>query len=333
MTVPSTMNHTTISEPGGPDVLVPDTGPVPKAAKGEVLIKVAAAGVNRPDVMQREGNYNPPPGASLIPGLEVAGEVVAAADGVKGYKVGDKVCALVSGGGYAEYCNAPVPQVLPVPKGLSMVEAAGVPENYFTVWTNVFERGGLEKGETILIHGGSSGIGTTAIQLAHHFGATVLATAGSDAKCEACLGLGADHAINYRESDFVERVGEVTGGNGVNLILDMVGGEYIQKNISCLALEGRIVQIAFLQSPVNEINMMPVMIKRLTITGSTLRPRTVEQKGAIAKELRKHVWPLLEGGAAKVLVHKTFPLAEANEAHRMMESSAHIGKIILDLEG
>ncbi|MEK9668566.1 MAG: NAD(P)H-quinone oxidoreductase [Deltaproteobacteria bacterium] len=294
-------------------------------------MKVKAAGINRPDVMQRQGNYNPPPGASQIPGLEVAGEVVLVADDVTEYKVGDKVCALVSGGGYAEYCNAPVPQVLPIPAGLSMIEAAGVPENYFTVWTNVFQRGGLQNGETILIHGGSSGIGTTAIQLAHLHGAKVIITAGSEEKCRACLELGADHAINYREADFVNQVQEITSGIGVELILDMVGGDYIQKNISCLALEGRLVQIAFLKPAINEINLAPMMINRLTITGSTLRPRTVEQKGAIASELREHVWPLFQQGKLKVLVHQTFPLAKANEAHRLMEASTHIGKIILDL--
>ncbi|CAI8384390.1 MAG: Phthiocerol/phenolphthiocerol synthesis polyketide synthase type I PpsC [SAR116 cluster bacterium MED-G04] len=330
MSIPTMMKHTTIREPGDPDVLIPDQGPVPAVGAGEVLIRVEAAGVNRPDVMQREGNYNPPPGASLIPGLEVAGEIVAMDDSVTGFSIGDKVCALVSGGGYAEYCNAPAPQVLPVPDGLTMIEAAGVPENYFTVWTNVFERGGLKQGETILIHGGSSGIGTTAIQLAHLFGATVITTAGSDEKCQACLNLGADHAINYRDQDFAEQVKKITAGDGVNLILDMVGGDYIQKNISCLALEGRLVQIAFLQPPVNEINMMPVMINRLTITGSTLRPRTIKQKGAIADQLRQQVWPLFTAGKLKILVHETFALEDANEAHRMMESSVHIGKLILD---
>ena len=330
MSIPTIMNHITIREPGDPDVLILDQGSVPTFGAGEVLIKVEAAGVNRPDVMQREGTYNPPPGASLIPGLEVAGKIIAMGDSVTGFSVGEKVCALVSGGGYAEYCNAPAPQVLPVPDGLSIIEAAGVPENYFTVWTNVFERGGLKKGETILIHGGSSGIGTTAIQLAHIFGSTVITTAGSDEKCQACLNLGADHAINYREDDFVEQIKKITAGEGVNLILDMVGGDYIQKNISCLALEGRLVQIAFLQPPVNEINMMPVMINRLTVTGSTLRPRTIEQKGAIADQLRQQVWPLFTAGKLKIKVHETFALKNANDAHRMMESSAHIGKLILD---
>jgi len=305
MQLPKVMNHISIREPGDPDVLESDTGQVPEIEDNEVLIKVAAAGINRPDVMQRQGNYNPPPGASQIPGLEVAGEVVAVASGVTEYKVGDKVCALVSGGGYAEYCNAPVPQV--------------------------FERGGLQSGETILIHGGSSGIGTTAIQLAHLHRANVITTAGSAEKCQACLDLNAKHAINYREQDFVDQIKEITSGKGVELILDMVGGDYIQKNISCLALEGRLVQIAFLKPAVNEINLAPMMINRLTITGSTLRPRTVQQKGAIANELRQHVWPLFEEGKLKVLVHQTFPMSKANDAHRLMEKSTHIGKIILDL--
>ena len=331
MTVPKIMNQVSIREPGEPDVLFADTGKVPEVGAGEVLIKVEAAGINRPDVMQRQGNYNPPPGASQIPGLEVAGKVILVAADVTEYKVGDKVCALVSGGGYAEYCNAPVPQVLPIPEGLSMIEGAGVPENYFTVWTNVFQKGGLQKGETILIHGGSSGIGTTAIQLAHLHGAKVITTAGSEEKCRACLELGADHAINYREADFVNQVQEITSGKGVELILDMVGGDYIQKNITCLALEGRLVQIAFLKPAINEINLAPMMINRLTITGSTLRPRTVEQKGAIASELRENVWPLFHQGKLQVLVHQTFSLEKANEAHRLMEASTHIGKIILDL--
>ena len=325
------MNQVTIRESGDPDVLVADTGKVPEVGAGEVLIKVEAAGINRPDVMQRQGIYNPPPGASQIPGLEVAGEISLVSHGVTKYKVGDKVCALVSGGGYAEYCKAPVPQVLPIPEGLSMIEAAGVPENYFTVWTNVFQRGGLQEGETILIHGGSSGIGTTAIQLAHLHGANVITTAGSEEKCKACLQLGADHAINYRETNFVNQVQEITSGKGVELILDMVGGDYIQKNISCLALEGRLVQIAFLKPAVNEINLAPMMINRLTITGSTLRPRTVEQKGEIASELRKSVWPMFQKGQLKVVVHQTFPLEKANEAHRLMEASTHIGKIILQV--
>ena len=331
MKFPKMMNQVTIRESGDPDVLVADTGKVPEVGAGEVLIKVEAAGINRPDVMQRQGNYNPPPGASQIPGLEVAGEINLVSHGVTKYKVGDKVCALVSGGGYAEYCNAPVPQVLPIPEGLSMIEAAGVPENYFTVWTNVFQRGGLQEGETILIHGGSSGIGTTAIQLAHLHGANVITTAGSEEKCKACLQLGADHAINYRETNFVNQVQEITSGKGVELILDMVGGDYIQKNISCLALEGRLVQIAFLKPAVNEINLAPMMINRLTITGSTLRPRTVEQKGEIASELRKRVWPMFQKGQLKVVVHQTFPLEKANEAHRLMEASTHIGKIILQV--
>lgn len=332
MTVSDKMKHIAIREPGVADVLVVDTGPIPQPANGEVLIRVAAGGVNRPDVLQREGKYNPPPGASLIPGLEVAGQIIACGKDVGENNVGKKVCALVSGGGYAEYCNAPMPQVLPVPEGLSMVEAAGVPETFFTVWTNVFERGNLQPGETILVHGGSSGIGTTAIQLAHLFGATVITTAGSAEKCRACLDLGADHSIQYREQDFVEKVNTITDGKGVDVILDMVGGDYIQKNISCLAVEGRLVQIAFLQSPVNKINLMPLLPKRLTITGSTLRPRTVQQKGAIARQLREKVWPLFEQGRLKVPVHATFPLEKASDAHRVMEASTHIGKLILTME-
>lgn len=332
MSVPSMMKQISIREPGGADVLVPDSGPVPQPAPGEVLIKVAAAGVNRPDVMQREGNYNPPPGASPVPGLEVAGEIVAVGKGGREQLVGDRVCALVSGGGYAEYCSAPVPQLLPIPEGLSMVEAAGVPETHFTVWTNVFERGGLQKGETALIHGGSSGIGTTAIQLSHLFGARVVTTAGSAEKCSACLALGADHAINYRTQDFVEEVKTITDGKGVDVVLDMVGGDYIQRNISCLAVEGRLVQIAFLKSPVSELNLIQLLLKRLTITGSTLRPRTIKQKGAIARQLLERVWPLFEEGRLKVPVHATFPLEKAGEAHRLMESSTHIGKLILDVK-
>lgn len=329
MSVPKTMRHVSIREAGGPDVLVLDSGPVPRAGPGEMLIRVEAAGVNRPDVMQREGKYNPPPGASPIPGLEVAGEVAALGDGVRGHAIGDRVCALVAGGGYAEYCSAPAPQVLPVPEGLSMVEAAGVPETFFTVWTNVFERGRLQEGETILIHGGSSGIGTTAIQLARLFGAGAIATAGSAEKCRACLDLGAGHAVNYRERDFVQAVEDITAGRGVDVILDMVGGDYVQRNISCLAPEGRLVQISFLQSPLCELNLAPLTARRLTLTGSTLRPRTVEQKGAIAGQLREKVWPLFAAGRLRVPVHARFPLERASEAHRLMESSVHIGKIIL----
>jgi len=327
--IPGEMSFIDMTSPGAPDVLVPAKGPVPRPQPGEVLVRVAAAGVNRPDVIQRQGNYPPPPGASPILGLEIAGTVVALGDGVRDLKPGDAVCALVTGGGYAEYCPAPAPQCLPVPKGFSMIEAAGLPETFFTVWTNVFQRGGLKPGETILVHGGTSGIGTTAIQLAHEFGARVFATAGSDEKCAACRKLGADQAINYRTEDFVKRVKELTGGKGVELVLDMVGGDYLQRNLSALAIEGRLVQIAFLKPSKVEFDFMPMMLKRLTLTGSTLRARSVEQKAAIARPLRETVWPLLDQGKIKPIIHATFPLAQAAEAHRLMESSAHIGKIIL----
>ena len=318
-----------IREPGSPDVLVPVDRPTPAVAAGEVLVKVAAAGVNRPDVMQRQGKYPPPPGASDIPGLEVAGEITAVADDVKAWSVGDRVCALVSGGGYAEFCSAPAPQCLPIPAGLDLVQGAAIPETFFTVWTNVFERGRLAAGESILIHGGSSGIGTTAIQLARAFGARVLATAGSDEKCSACRTLGADVAINYRTTDFVTAVRETTAGRGVDVVLDMVGGEYLQRDIDCLARDGRLVQIGFLGGAKSEINMGPVLQRRLWITGSTLRARSIPEKAAIARAVQEHVWPLLEAGTVRVPIHATFPLQQAAEAHRMMESSSHIGKLVL----
>jgi putative PIG3 family NAD(P)H quinone oxidoreductase len=318
-----------IREPGSPDVLVPVDRPTPAVAAGEVLVKVAAAGVNRPDVMQRQGKYPPPPGASDIPGLEVAGEITAVADDVKAWSVGDRVCALVSGGGYAEFCSAPAPQCLPIPAGLDLVQGAAIPETFFTVWTNVFERGRLAPGESILIHGGSSGIGTTAIQLARAFGARVLATAGSDEKCSACRTLGADVAINYRTTDFVTAVRETTAGRGVDVVLDMVGGEYLQRDIDCLARDGRLVQIGFLGGAKSEINMGPVLQRRLWITGSTLRARSIPEKAAIARAVQEHVWPLLEAGTVRVPIHATFPLQQAAEAHRMMESSSHIGKLVL----
>ncbi len=327
--VPKTMTAIEITKPGGPEVLRPTTRPTPSPGPGEVLVKVAAGGINRPDVLQREGNYNPPPGTTDIPGLELAGTVAGAGQGVSGWSVGDELCALVAGGAYAEYCVAPVPQCLPVPKGLSMVEAGAIPETFFTVWTNVFERGRLQTGERFLVHGGSSGIGTTAIQLAKAFSAEVFATAGSDEKCNACRALGADHAINYRSEDFAAAIKDLTEGKGVDLILDMVGGPYIQKNIDCLAVEGRLVQIAFLQGPKVEVNFMPLMLKRLTITGSTLRPRSVEQKGEIAKALREKVWPLLESGSVRPPIFKTFALEQAADAHALMDSSQHIGKIVL----
>jgi NADPH2:quinone reductase len=318
-----------IREPGPPEVLVPVERPTPAVAAGEVLIKVAAAGVNRPDVMQRQGKYPPPPGASDIPGLEIAGEIVGVASDVTSWRTGERVCALVSGGGYAEYCSAPAPQCLPIPGGLDLIQAAAIPETFFTVWTNAFERGRLVAGETILIHGGSSGIGTTAIQLARAFGARVIATAGSDEKCSACQSLGAEVAINYRSTDFVTTVRDTTGGHGVDVVLDMVGGEYLQRNIDCLARDGRLVQIGLLSGAKSQINMGPVLQRRLWITGSTLRARSIAEKAAIAGAVQQHVWPLLEAGTVRVLVHATFPLQQAAEAHRVMESSAHIGKLVL----
>jgi len=328
--VPATMTAVEITRPGGgPDVLKPTRRPVPQPGNGEVLIKVAAAGVNRPDVLQRLGLYPMPPGVTDIPGLEVAGTIAALGPGADGFKVGDPVCALLAGGGYAEWAVAPVPQVLPVPKGLSPVEAAGLPETVFTVWTNVFERGALKPGESLLVHGGTSGIGTTAVQLAAALGSTVFATAGSDEKARACEGFGAKRGINYRTEDFVQVVKAETGGRGVDVVLDMVGGDYFPRNLECLTVEGRHVSIASLRGAKAEFPIPVVMAKRLTITGSTLRPRTVEQKGAIARAVRATVWPLIEAGRVRVPVHATFPLAEAAKAHALMESSTHIGKIIL----
>jgi putative PIG3 family NAD(P)H quinone oxidoreductase len=318
-----------IRQPGEPDVLTPVERPRPTIGPGDVLIKVAAAGVNRPDVMQRQGRYPPPPGASDIPGLEVAGTIDEVGADVRGWHVGDRVCALVSGGGYAEYCAAPAPQCLPIPRGLDLTQAAALPETTFTVWTNMVDRGRLTRGESVLIHGGSSGIGTTAIQLARAMGARVFTTAGSAEKCAVCETLGAERAINYREADFVSVVREATNGAGVNLVLDIVGGEYLQRNIEALAMDGRLVQIGQLGGPKAQINMIPVLQRRLTITGSTLRARSVEEKGAIATAVREHVWPLIESGAVRPLVHTTFPLSDAAEAHRVMESSVHIGKLVL----
>jgi putative PIG3 family NAD(P)H quinone oxidoreductase len=318
-----------IVEPGGPEVLRPAKRPVPEIGDEEVLIQVAAAGVNRPDVLQRQGRYPPPPGAPDIPGLEVAGVIVAAGKSVSEPKVGDAVCALVSGGGYAEYCAAPSPQCLPLPRGIDPVAAAAIPETFFTVWDNVFERGRLAAGETLLVHGGSSGIGTTAIQLARARGARVFATAGSSEKCAACERLGAERAINYKTEDFVAAVKEATEGRGVNLILDIVGAEYFPRNLQSLAVEGRLVQIALMSGARVELDLLPLMVRRLTLTGSTLRPRSVEQKAAIARALHREVWPLLESGAVRPVIYQTFPLAEAASAHRLMETSAHIGKIVL----
>lgn len=318
-----------ISKAGPPEVLVPVERPIPEPAPGEVLIRVAAAGVNRPDVMQRRGVYPPPPGASDIPGLEIAGTVEHVGNGVTEWRGGDRVCALVAGGGYAEYCIAPAPQCLPVPGRLDLVHAAALPETFFTVWTNVFDRGALRAGETALFHGGSSGIGTTAIQLAAARGARVLATAGSDEKCRACEALGAAHAINYKAEDFVEAVKRFTDGRGVDLVLDIIGGDYFDRNLRALAIDGRLVQIGVMGGAEATIDLRRILARRLTITGSTLRPRSVEEKGAIAAALQREVWPLLESGRVKPIVHRTFPLAQAAAAHAMMESSAHVGKLVL----
>ena len=328
--LPKLMRSIAIREPGGPEVLETAQIETPAPSHGEILIRVAAAGVNRPDTIQRMGLYPPPPGAPATPGLEVAGEVVETGAGVTRWRAGDKVCALVGGGGYAEYCLAHESHALPVPKGFSMVEAAALPETFFTVWTNVFERGALKPCETFLVHGGTSGIGTTAIQLASIFGSTVIATAGSAEKCRACEKLGA-HAVNYREQDFVEEVKRLTGGRGADVILDMVGGDYIQRNIQAAAADGRIVSIAFLNGSTAEVNFMPVMLKRLTLTGSTLRPRSIEEKAALAAALEAKVWPLLDAGRVKPLIDEVFPLDRAADAHALMEKSSHIGKIVLTL--
>jgi NADPH2:quinone reductase len=321
-----------ISVPGGPEVLRVTQRPVPVPAANEVLIEVAAAGVNRPDVLQRKGGYPPPPGASDIPGLEVAGSVVATGAGAKQWKTGDRVCALVTGGGYAEYVAAPAPQCLPIPRGLTLVEAAGLPETFFTVWVNVFERAGLKGSETLLIQGGSSGIGVTAIQMARAFGHRVFVTAGSAEKCTACEKLGASRAINYRTEDFVAVVKELTGGKGVDVILDMVGGDYVPRELACLADDGRLSLIAFLGGTRATIDMTDILRRRLTITGSTLRARSVDVKGAIAQSLEQKVWPLIEAGRIKPVIYRTFTLEEASAAHALMESSAHVGKIILEVK-
>ena len=318
-----------IREPGGPEVLVPAERPQPRAGPGEVLIKVSAAGVNRPDLLQRQGQYPPPPGASDIPGLEVAGTAVAIGTSAGGWREGDRVCALVAGGGYAQYCVAPAPQCLPVPKGLDFTAAAAMPETFFTGWTNVFDRGRLTQGETLLVHGGSSGIGTTAIQLARARGARVFATAGTAVKCEACERLGAERCINYRSDDFALELKQLTGGRGVDVILDMVGAAYFSRNIEVLATEGRLVEIAVLHGARADLDILAVLRRRLVITGSTLRPRTVAEKGAIAAALGREVWPLVESGQVRPVIHATFPLASAAEAHRVMESGSHIGKLVL----
>ncbi len=329
MELPSTMNAIDPSEAGGPEVLKLVTRPLPKPAHGEVLIKVAAAGVNRPDVLQRRGMYAPPPGAPTIPGLEIAGEVVAVGAGVDRALIGQKFCALTSGGGYAEYCAVPLGQCLPVPPMVSMAEAAAIPETLFTVWTNVFERAYAVEGDTVLVHGGTSGIGTMAISLGKLFGLTVIVTCGNDEKCTAAKALGADYAINYNSADFVTEVEKITGGKGVNAVLDMVGGDYVPRNLACLAEDGRHVTIAVQRGVKAEINIAAVMVKRLTLTGSTLRPRSVSFKSLVADELARHVWPLVETGRLRPVMDKTFPLAEAAAAHARMEAGDHVGKIVL----
>lgn len=332
MSVPQQMTYIAAAKAGGPEVLVPATGPVPAPRPDEVLIRVAAAGVNRPDVAQRSGSYPPPPGASQIIGLEVAGEIVAAGPEVRAWRVGDKVCGLANGGGYAEYCAIPATQCLPWPRGYDAVRAAALPETYFTVWANLFQHGRLARGERVLIHGGTSGIGVTAIQLARAFGAIPYATAGSEEKCAACVRLGAEAAINYRTRDFVEEVKGLTQGAGVDIVLDMVGAAYFARNLRTLAMDGRLVLIAFLGgSKVESADLAPIMVRRLTVTGSTMRPRTSAQKASIAKELREKVWPLVDKGTSGPVIYATFPLAQAAEAHRLMESSTHIGKIMLTL--
>ncbi|MCY4360836.1 MAG: NAD(P)H-quinone oxidoreductase [Gammaproteobacteria bacterium] len=323
------MKHIEITEFGGPDVLQITAGDAPVAGESQVLIRVAAAGINRPDVMQRQGKYPPPPGASVIPGLEIAGEVVETGENVAWPQPGDQVYALVTGGGYAELAVAEAPLCLPIPAGLTSVEAAALPETFFTVWSNLFDRAGLRAGETVLIHGGSSGIGTTAIQLAKAFGATVFTTAGNEEKCKVCRELGADLVINYNEEDFVEACRNATGGKGVEVILDMVAGDYTNRNIAAAAVEGRYVIIAGLRGFSAEVSIRSIMLKRLLITGSTLRPRPVEFKAAIAAGLREQVWPLLESGQVRPVIHTALPLNKANEGHRLMESSRHIGKIML----
>jgi NADPH:quinone reductase len=329
MSVPLEMTVVEISAPGGPEQLKPNKRAVPQPGDREVLVRVAAAGVNRPDVMQRQGRYPPPPGASDLPGLEIAGEIVALGANVSALSVGDEVTALLAGGGYAEYAVAAAPLCLPVPSGISMVEAAAIPETFFTVWTNLFDRGRCKAGDTVLVHGGTSGIGTTAIQLAAAWGARVFATAGSEDKARACEKLGAVRGINYRTEDFVAVIRADTAGAGVDVTLDMVAGSYVARNLEIAALEGRVVTISLLGGSKAEINMSMILTKRLTLTGSTLRARTVAQKAEVADAVRKNVWPLLAAGRVRPVIHATFPLAEASEAHRLMETSNHIGKIVL----
>jgi NADPH2:quinone reductase len=329
MNLPAKMRAVEITKPGGPEVLKVAERPVPQPKPHEVLVKVAAAGVNRPDVLQRMGLYAVPPDASDLPGLEIAGTVAAVGANAKMWKVGDQVCALVHGGGYAEYCVVPEVQALPVPKGLSLTEAGSLPETFFTVYSNVFDRGGLKAGESFLVQGGSSGIGVTAIQMASAMGARVFTTAGTDEKCAACVKLGAEKAFNYKTGDWAEELKAATGGKGVNVILDMAGGDFVPKELKSLADEGRLVMIAFLRGMKTEIDLSVIMSKRLQVTGSTLRPRPIEFKGQVAKSLRERIWPLIDAGKIKPVVYKTFPLAEASEAHKLMETSQHIGKIVI----
>jgi NADPH2:quinone reductase len=327
--IPAKMRAVEITQPGGPEVLKPCERPLPQPKAHEILVKVEAAGVNRPDLLQRMGLYPVPPGASDLPGLEVAGTVVALGSEAKRWNTGDKVCALTHGGGYAEYCAVPEVQALPAPKGLSMLEAASLPETFFTVYSNVVDRGALKPGETFLVQGGASGIGVSAIQMVAAMGNRVFATAGSDEKCAACVKLGAEIAINYKTQDFVEVVRKATGGNGVDVILDMVGGDYVPRELKCMAEEGRLVMIAFLRGSKTELDLNELMRRRLHITGSTLRPRPVEFKGAVARSLRERVWPLVESGKIKPVIFRTFPLAQAADAHRLLEAGEHVGKIVL----
>jgi putative PIG3 family NAD(P)H quinone oxidoreductase len=331
MTFPKEMQVVEIAAPGGPEQLRPSMRPLPRPGAGEVLVRVVAAGVNRPDVMQRQGRYPPPAGASDLPGMEIAGEIVELGPDVSGLALGDQITSLLPGGGYAAYAIAAAPLCMHLPAGISMVEAAAIPETYMTVWTNLFERGGCKAGDTVLIHGGTSGIGTTAIQLAAAWGARVFATAGTPEKVRACERLGAERGIDYRTEDFVAVIRAATGGYGIDVTLDMVAGSYVQRNLEIAALEGRVVTISMLGGSRAEINMSTVLLKRLTLTGSTLRPRTVAQKAAVADAMRRNVWPLLAVGRARPVIYRTFPLAQASEAHRLMESSSHIGKIVLTI--
>lgn len=326
------MQHVAMAGTGGPEVLRLERGPCPRPAAGDVLVRVLAAGVNRPDLAQRAGRYPPPPGASPLLGLEVAGEIVECGPGVETLRVGERVCALANGGGYAEYCAVPAGQCLPWPRGYDAIRAAALPETHFTVWANLFQAGGLAAGRTALVHGGGSGIGVTAIRLAKAFGATIYVTAGTDARCAACLGLGADAAINHRTQDFAAEIGRLTGGRGVDVVLDMVGAGYFNRNVACLARDGRLVIIAFLHgSRVDSADLAPIMLRRLVVTGSTLRPRTTAEKAAIASELRARVWPLLDAGQCAPVIHAVFPLGDVAGAHRLLESGTHVGKIVLEV--